>query len=293
MIVCREPDGGLRDVNPSPFSARSRVHEYGGGELTPDGGTVYFVNFADQDIYSVDGDAEPARITDAPDLRFADMVVDRGRNRLIAVAERHRGDHDTSPENLLVAIDLKADNRGRVSELATGSDFYASPSLSPDGLSLAWLQWSLPAMPWAEAQLQVAGLDEAGALASSRTVAGGSGSAAFQPIWAQDGTLYFVWDKSGWGNLHRWRDGAVEPVVSLDAEFGRPLWVFGMRSFALLGDGTIFATFLEDGRFRCARIDTVTGASSRLDCAARGYDSVVAFGAGVARWSPVTMLRPP
>src|SRR5690606_26932767 len=113
-------------------------------------------------------------------------------------------------------------------------------------------------------------------------VAGGDGTAVFQPQWAGDGTLYFVWDPSGWGNLHRWRDGAVECVLGLEAEFARPLWVFGMRSYALLGDGGIFVTFIENGRFRCGVVDAASGALGRLDSAARGYDSVVAFGDGAA-----------
>ena len=34
VIVRRRPDGLTEDVNPAPFNARSRVHEYGGGSFT-------------------------------------------------------------------------------------------------------------------------------------------------------------------------------------------------------------------------------------------------------------------
>lgn len=282
VIVCRVGDGTFRDVNPPPFSARSRVHEYGGGEFTPADGTVYFVNDVDQEIHEVVGQAGPARITDAPGMRFADMVVDRARERLIAVAERHRGDHDPTPENLLVAVDLSTARRGRIAELAAGRDFYSSPSLSPDGRRLAWLEWSLPAMPWAAAELHVADIDETGGLASARKIAGGPANAVFQPEWGTNGTLYFVWAASGWGNLYCWRDEAVDAVLSLDAEFGRPMWVFGMRSYALLDGGAIFATFIDDGRFCCGIVDAATGALVRLESKARGYDSVVALGDAAA-----------
>src|SRR5688572_11275366 len=54
VIVRRTPDGATHDVNPPPFNARTRVHEYGGGEYLVHQGTVYFSNFADQHLYRVD-----------------------------------------------------------------------------------------------------------------------------------------------------------------------------------------------------------------------------------------------
>ena len=53
VIVCRRPDGSTHDVNPAPFNARTRVHEYGGGAFLVDGSTVYFSNFKDQRLYRV------------------------------------------------------------------------------------------------------------------------------------------------------------------------------------------------------------------------------------------------
>ena len=48
VIVRRTPDGRTTDITPSPFNARTRVHEYGGGALVVSDGTVYFSHFADQ-----------------------------------------------------------------------------------------------------------------------------------------------------------------------------------------------------------------------------------------------------
>jgi hypothetical protein len=43
----------------------------------------------------------------------------------------------------------------------------------------------------------------------------------FQSEWSPDGDLYFVSDRvSGWWNLYRERDGAIEPMAEVDAEFG-------------------------------------------------------------------------
>ena len=44
VIVRRTPDGQTTDVTPSPFNARTRVHEYGGAAFVVCDGTIYFSN---------------------------------------------------------------------------------------------------------------------------------------------------------------------------------------------------------------------------------------------------------
>ena len=86
-------EDGVTELLPPPYSARSRVHEYGGGEFLVAGGALYFVNDADQDVYAADlsGGAKPVirRVTSIADTRFADFTYDARRNRLIAVGETH------------------------------------------------------------------------------------------------------------------------------------------------------------------------------------------------------------
>ena len=103
-----------------------------------------------------------------------------------------------------IALSGKA---GQIGELATGRDFYASPRLSPDGTQLAFLAWDLPDMPWDSATLYLARVGDDGRLGRPKKIAGGDGSAVFQPEWGPDGQLYFVWDETGWGQLYRWQDG--------------------------------------------------------------------------------------
>jgi hypothetical protein len=63
VIVRRTPEGHINDLTPPPFNARTRVHEYGGGDYTVSHGTIYFSNFADQCIYRQLPGSEPQPIT--------------------------------------------------------------------------------------------------------------------------------------------------------------------------------------------------------------------------------------
>jgi hypothetical protein len=54
VLVRRGADGGTLDATAAPFNARTRVHEYGGGSVVINGGTVWFSNFNDQRLYRQD-----------------------------------------------------------------------------------------------------------------------------------------------------------------------------------------------------------------------------------------------
>jgi dipeptidyl aminopeptidase/acylaminoacyl peptidase len=240
LKIARPGGQKAEEVLPAPFSARSRVHEYGGGEFLVAGETIFFVNDKDQQVYRLERGGAPRRITDVLGTRFADFALDTPRQRLIAVAEihpRHEGQHHALPRNALVSIALSG-KAGQIADLATGRDFYASPRLSPDGRHLAFLAWDLPDMPWDSATLYSATVGEDGKLARPKSIAGGGGSAVFQPDWGPDGHLYFVWDQTGWGQLYRWQNGKIVRIHGArGAELARPQWVFGSRSYALGADG--------------------------------------------------------
>src|SRR4051812_20801908 len=157
VVVRRVPEGGNEDVTPQPFNARTRVHEYGGGDFAVHDGTVYFSNFADQRIYRRPPGGEPQALTQETGRRFADMVVDRAHNRLIAVRENHAAGRE--PVNEIVGVSLED---GEETVLGTGNDFYSSPRPSPDGGRLAWLTWNHPNMPWDGTELVVCDVNSEG-----------------------------------------------------------------------------------------------------------------------------------
>jgi len=257
-IVRRDVEGRINDMTPKDFSARTRVHEYGGGDYVVAEGTIYFSNFTDQRLYKQAADGEPRPLTPAVDMRYADAIIDRRRNRLIAVREDHTiGGGE--PQNTIVSVRLDGEDNGG-SVLVSGRNFYSSPRLSPDGTRLAWLEWNHPNMPWDGCELRVAEVKDDGSLGQSRLIAGSIKESIFQPEWSPDGTLYFVSDRNNWWNIYRAdQDGNVVAVREMSAEFGMPQWVFGLSMYAFENADSIICAYIEQGATRLARLNTVTG----------------------------------
>ena len=163
VIVKRSATGACVDVNQPPFNARTRVHEYGGGDYSVSHGIVCFSNFSDQRLYRQDGpDATPQPLTAPGEMRYADSCMDQARGRLICVREDHTRE-GAEAVNSIVSVNLEPGNEhGTV--LVEGNDFYSTPRLSPDGTQLAWLTWNHPNMPWDGCELWVGEFAEDGTL---------------------------------------------------------------------------------------------------------------------------------
>ena len=260
QIVCRTPDGSRTDALPDGCSARTRVHEYGGGAWAVARGNIAFVDFDDQRVKllgpsGVAGRARPMPISPEPQdrhaLRYADLFLDPDSGRVVAVRERHRRGGEVI--NDLVALPLDGSavaDRAAIVVLAEGADFYASPTLDHSGTRLAFIRWYLPDMPWDATELVVRDLVSG----HESVIAGGADESVVAPQWAPDGSLTFSTDRTNWWNLCRW-DPATDEVVALapvEAEIGGPLWVFGLRYLAWLADGRFVCTLTSGGVDRLA-----------------------------------------
>jgi dipeptidyl aminopeptidase/acylaminoacyl peptidase len=277
-IVRRSADGRITDITPPEYNVRTFVHEYGGAPYTVMGGQVYFSNSSDGCLYSQNLHEDRLRVrqlTFDKTKRYADCIVDTRRQQLICVQE----EHDSSahePLNTIVSISLSNPKAIRV--LVGGCDFYAAPRLTPDGTKLAWLSWNHPNLPWDGTNLQVATLMGKGELSQPNLIAGGANEAIFQPQWSSNDTLYFISDRTGWGNLYRWHHGTVEDICHLDAEFSLPQWVFGMSTYALLGKNRIVCTYTKSGIWYLALINTITKHATPLNLKYTDISSVRSIG---------------
>lgn len=257
-LIRHTPDGATRELTPAPFNVRNRVHEYGGGSYVAVGGRIVASSFADGRLWSIDPDGIrlPEAITPEGPWRYADLRIDPVRPVLYAVRETHDAVNDlpSTVRNDVVAIALDAPaGGGGIRVLVEGPDFVASPRLSPDGSSLAWLEWDHPDMPWDATRLRVATIDADGSPGPALTVAGGPGVSVTQPEWSSGGILHYVSDETAWWNLYAFDgpDGLAGPARNLapmEAELGDPAWVFDRSTYAFTDDGAILAIARADGR---------------------------------------------
>ena len=254
--------GGVERVSPAGFNVRTRVHEYGGMPFAVGANEVYFCNFDDQEIYRQCFDPVAARfsnpepITDSGGLqvRYADLMHDPFRNRLVCLREDHRegGGAADRVANALVAIDLEPSRLPQSAEtqdiLFDRTDFVAEPCLSGDGAMLVFVTWSHPNMPWDETEIRCARLDAGGGLAECFQLDEAIAASKLQPSFDAGNNVYFLSDRSDYWNLMR-VDAAnlqtgcsSEPVYPVAGDCCGPPWQLGNRNFALGRDDRIFLT---------------------------------------------------
>ncbi len=282
QIVRWRSDGPTIDLLPAGWSARTRVHEYGGGAWLATTDWLYFTSWDDQRLYRLplgpDGAAgEPEAITPEPTehhaLRYADPDLTTDGRHLICVRERHQAD-DVVNE----VVSVPADGSSAPTVLFSGTDFVAAPRVSPDGASLAWISWDHPDMPWDSTHLHLAALaDDATAVSGERVVAGGPGESVIQPQWRSDGVLHFVSDRTGWWNVYALDDGDGVAVTHVAQDIGTPAWVFAMARYAFLDDGRIVFAATDTG-IDGLHLANASGMPTPLDLPYTEISSVVAHG---------------
>jgi dipeptidyl aminopeptidase/acylaminoacyl peptidase len=259
VIVTSAANGAVRELTPAGFNVRTRVHEYGGTPYVMSHGTLYFSHFTDQRLYTQRPNEKPVALT-PEGYRYADFALARTGGQLFCVREDHTGGGE--PKNAIVVVDTTAPGPGKV--LFEGSDFVAYPRVSPDGRRIAWIAWDHPNMPWDTTTLYVADLTEAG-LSGITAIAGGTEESVVEPQWDQDGTLYFVSDRSNWWNLYRYREGRVAAVFAFEAEIASPLWTLGQSNYGLTGDGRAVVRYTFAARDQLGVVSLDSGALAPLD----------------------------
>ncbi len=194
------------EVLPEGRNARTAVHEYGGGAWWVRDGVTWFTDWADQRLYRLAAGREHPEADHSGAGHPARRPLRRrrprhGRAMIVCVRERHSGTGRADVHNEIVRLDAHRLSKPEV--LVSGPDFVAAPRLHPNGVTLAWLQWNHPSMPWDDVELRTRNL----VTGEEIVVAGGRGESVSEPQWQPDGSLWFLSDRTDWWNLYRWRPG--------------------------------------------------------------------------------------
>ncbi|KAK7305102.1 hypothetical protein VNO77_43002 [Canavalia gladiata] len=301
------------DVTPKEFGVRTLAQEYGGGAFTVSGDVVFFANYKDQRLYKqsiTSLDVPPIPLTPdygGPVVSYADGTLDTRFNRFVSVREDRR-ESSQNPATTIVSIPLGSKDVQEPDVLVGGSDFYAFPRLDPKNERIAWIQWSHPDMPWDKSELWVGYISENGEIYKRVCVAGNDPllvESPTEPKWSPDGELFFITDReNGFWNLHKWieSENKVLPVYSLDAEFARPLWIFGMNSYEFVQShkqrNLIACNYRQHGKSYLGIIDDVQGSKltvldipfTDIDNIASGNDCLYVEGASAVHPSSVAKV---
>uniref|UniRef100_A0A8I6Y5F6 Peptidase S9 prolyl oligopeptidase catalytic domain-containing protein n=1 Tax=Hordeum vulgare subsp. vulgare TaxID=112509 RepID=A0A8I6Y5F6_HORVV len=285
MVIVKEDDKPV-DVIPQEFAARTLAQEYGGGAFAVQDNVVVFSNYKDQRLYKqpIGTGSLPVPLTPdygAPDVSYADGVFDPHFSRYITVMEDRRTS-SLNPTTTIVSINLSNGDVHEPKVLISGNDFYASPRIDPTRKRMAWIEWGHPNMPWDKSELWVGNFSESGDLTERVCVAGNNPmlvESPAEPKWSPKGELFFVTDRgSGFWNIYKWVEhtNEVVPMYTLDAEFTRPLWVFGINSYDFLGKSNhIVFTYRRLGRSYLGVLDCDSGSVSLLDIPFSDLSNVV------------------
>lgn len=292
-VLVREaekPGDEAVDITPKDFAVRTVAQEYGGGAFTVSGDTVVFANYKDQRLYKQFLDSNgsvPQPLTPdygGPVVSYADGVFDSRFNRFVTVREDRR-QSSTNATTEIVAVTLGGDDIQEPEVLVRGNDFYAFPRIDAKGERIAWIEWSHPNMPWDKTELWVGYISDNGEIYKRICIAGFDPAVVespTEPKWSSSGELFFITDrKSGFWNLHKWveSDNKVVSVYSLDAEFSKPLWVFGINSYEFIqsfqGKNLIACSYRQKGRSYLGILDDVQSTISLLDIPFTDIDNII------------------
>lgn len=279
-------DGQAHCLTPAGFSVSSRVYEYGGGSFCLSDDGVVFVNEADQQLYTQALDASAPQALTHGTCRYGDVQCVHG---LVLAVEEEADQHR------LVSIDLATQERH---VLAEGADFYAAPTLSPNGQRLAWIEWSRPHQPWTSTRLMLVEGQTCGHWNPAHCIAGDlSEESLQQPRFDQQNRLYCLTDRGGfWQPWAESGEGLVA-AHSAAADHAPAPWQLGGKTWLPLGEQRYLATWTEAGFGRLGihsadgSVETFAGHYSRFRSLALDAEYLYCIAASPVSPSAIIRIR--
>ncbi len=256
-----QADGQRRELTPGEWNLRTSLHGFGGAPVAFGRHHAVVVNQTRTGpalwLLNLHGLIPPRQLCQPAVVAMGDGCLHGAGRFWIGIWEQENRD-------VLTRVCL---HTGASRPLRAAADFCSTPSLSPDGRHLLWLEWDLPAMPWQHSRLWLAQLDEEGGLGEPRCLAGDGGAAesVFQPQWLPDGGVVMASDRSGYWNLHHLAPDYLNSprppwrcLLPMAADFGLPQWVAGMSTTAV-GKTGLAAAYCRHGSWKLGSLQWSSG----------------------------------
>lgn len=225
-------DGHAQRLTAAGVGVRSRVYEYGGGAFCVAAERVIFVRENDQQLWQFsfqEGQrTEPTPLTQRPDCRYGDVQFDAQRNAILAIEEQHDAGRVI---HRIVSVAL---SEGARQVWVEGADFYSAPRLSPDGKTLAWIEWDRPHQAWTHTRLCKGSLENK-ALSAISVLAGQSQPEALQqPYFDAEGRLFCLTDRAGAWQPWCFSAEIAQPMAVPCVDHAPAPWQLGLSSYCAL-----------------------------------------------------------
>ena len=243
----------------TPWSARTRVHEYGGGAIAVHEGVLFFTHDEDQRLYRKEPDGEPVSIAPAPPspraLRYADMDVSPDGSLVACVRERHSASSSRERAGRAAGRRVsRADGRG------LGPRLLRVPAVVARRPPARVHRVGLPAD--AVGQDRAHGRRGLGDLRRTRPPGRGgppSRSSSRPGAPTAGCTSSRTGQAGGTSTVRRTTTANRRTWCRWMPSSARPMWMFGYSSTVFLPDGRIACLYRQGGVQHLALLDPTTG----------------------------------
>lgn len=260
FIVSQNTAGKTIDETSNIYNVATSVHGYGGGAFLVQDDIIYFHDAITNQVYKkistiaqqiTNLDDTIQQITNGEGFCYGDFSVDN-LHKFLYCLRLNKNASEQFPITEIIQIEIST---GLQEVLFSGADFYSNVRINKEGTKLLFLQWNYPNMPWDENELWTADISSHDfKVTNLNRIYYRPNVSVYQPTFHTD-KIYCAVNENNYWEICELTKNATEFLCQYPADFGRPLWTAGTRTFAFVSDNEILATGCENGIWKTLLID--------------------------------------